>query len=170
MKRTNENIVSSFFFYMWNGWGAQEECRQVFGYLSDHFWEKWNSLFQRYHGGAAERFYAELSEDNRRLLVERACQLYDGNRDLPRKAEKIELPDESAETSEKLRYIADQLKLNHDEWDLTNDEGKASVFDAEKEVYIPDIMLSKDNTPCAIIPLGYFEDDTIQAIVDIVSL
>jgi hypothetical protein len=79
MKRTNEKIVSSFFFYMWNGWGTQEECRQVFGDLGDHFWEKWNSLFQRYHGGAAERFYAELSDNNRRLLVDRACAMYDGN-------------------------------------------------------------------------------------------
>lgn len=79
MKRTNENIVASFFYYMWNGWGTQEECKQVFGYLNEHFWEKWESLFQRYHGGAVERFYAELSDDNRRLLVKRACAIYDGN-------------------------------------------------------------------------------------------
>lgn len=26
------------------------------------------------------------------------------------------------------------------------------------------------NTPCAVIPLGYFDDDTIHAIVEIVSL
>lgn len=80
MKRTNENIVSSFFYYMWNKWGTQEECKQVFGYLSEHFWEKWESLFQRYHGGAVERFYAELSDNNRRLLVERACIIYDGHK------------------------------------------------------------------------------------------
>lgn len=79
MKRTNENIVSSFFYYMWNGWGSQEECQQVFGCLSEHFREKWNSLFQQYHRGAAERFYAELSSDNRRLLVDRACVMYNGS-------------------------------------------------------------------------------------------
>ena len=28
--------------------------------------------------GAAERFYLELSEDNRRILVERAVSIYDG--------------------------------------------------------------------------------------------
>lgn len=78
MKRTYENIVTSFFFYMWNGWGTKEECRHVFGSMSDHFWEKWETLFLRYHEGAAERFYAELSPDNRRRLVNRACEVYDG--------------------------------------------------------------------------------------------
>ena len=40
MMRTNENIVTSFFFYMWNAWG-EEECKIVFGNMSGHFWEKW---------------------------------------------------------------------------------------------------------------------------------
>ena len=48
--------------------------------------------------------------------------------------------------------------------------GQSVIFDAEKNVYIPDIMLSKDCTPCAVIPLGYFEDDTIHAIVEMISL
>lgn len=79
MMRTYDNIVSSYFYYMWNYWGTPEECRQVFGEMSSHFWEKWVSLFKSYSSGAAERFYAELSDDNRRKLVERACQIYDGN-------------------------------------------------------------------------------------------
>lgn len=79
MERTNENIVSSFFFYMWNGWGTKEECRQVFGNLCDHFWAKWCEFFREYRGGAAEMFYAGLSDDNRRKLVERACAVYNGN-------------------------------------------------------------------------------------------
>ena len=77
--RTYENIVSSFFFYMWNGWGTKEECRQVFGNLCDHFWAKWCEFFREYRGGAAEMFYAGLSDDNRRKLVERACAVYNGN-------------------------------------------------------------------------------------------
>lgn len=71
-------------------------------------------------------------------------------------------PEENAEASEMLGYIMEQMKHNGGKWDLTDD--------AEKNVYIPDIMLSKDCTPCAVIPLGYFEDDTIRAIVEMISL
>ena len=67
-------------------------------------------------------------------------------------------PEENAEASEMLGYIMGQLKHNGGKWDLTDDAGK------------PDIMLSKDCTPCAVIPLGYFEDDTIRAIVEMISL
>ncbi|WP_232045646.1 hypothetical protein [Alistipes onderdonkii] len=77
--RTQENIVSSYFYYMWNAW-SQKECRTLFGTMTDHYWTKWEQLYGRFHGGAAERFYAELSTTNRRLVVERACELYDGNR------------------------------------------------------------------------------------------
>jgi len=57
MKYQAENTVSSFFYYMWNAW-SEEERKATFG--------------------AAERFYLELSEDNRRILVERAVSIYDG--------------------------------------------------------------------------------------------
>ena len=43
-----------------------------------HFYEKWNSLANKSILGAAERFYAELSDNNRELLVNRAVALYDG--------------------------------------------------------------------------------------------
>ena len=79
MERTKENIVSSFFFYMWNYWGSKEECRNVFGSDSAHFWEKWCVLFKANSHGAAERFYAELSPSNRKQLVERACEIYNGS-------------------------------------------------------------------------------------------
>ena len=75
--RTQENIVSSFFYYMWNVWG-EEECRTVFGPMHRHFWEKWCHCTDRDLHGAAERFYAELSDSNRHRIVERACELYDG--------------------------------------------------------------------------------------------
>ena len=43
-----------------------------------HFWEKWNAQAENSIYGAAERFYTELSECSRTLLVERAVSLYDG--------------------------------------------------------------------------------------------
>lgn len=75
--RTPANAVSSFFFYMWNAW-CKEECQTVFGYMSSHFWTKWETLTQNGAGGAAERFFSELSDGNRALLVQRAIALYDG--------------------------------------------------------------------------------------------
>lgn len=72
-----ENIVSSFFYYMWNAW-CEEECKKAFeGGDWKHFWKKWCGICDA-HGvwGAAERFFAELSERNKDLLVKRACQVY----------------------------------------------------------------------------------------------
>lgn len=79
MKRTNENIVSSYFYYMWNRW-SKTECETVFGNMAGHFWEKWCSLSNPSPSGAAERLYAELGNDARRKIVERACELYDGQK------------------------------------------------------------------------------------------
>ena len=77
MKYQAENAVSSFFYYMWNAW-SKEECKVVFGGMYLHFWDKWSGLADNAIFGAAERFYLELSEDNRRILVERAVSIYDG--------------------------------------------------------------------------------------------
>lgn len=71
------NAVSSFHYYMWNAW-SKEECEITFGGMYNHFWEKWNSLASKSIFGAAERFYAELSDTYRELLVNRAVTLYDG--------------------------------------------------------------------------------------------
>ena len=79
MKYQAENTVSSFFFYMWNAW-SEEECKAVYGNMYPHFWEKWCVATDKGTFGAAERFYLELSEDNRRILVERAVSIYDGRR------------------------------------------------------------------------------------------
>lgn len=69
------------------------------------------------------------------------------------------------EISEVLLGIADELKSKDGKsWDLTNDCGEATVFDFRSELYIRDITLDKDDHPCALIPLGYFEDDTIREI------
>lgn len=101
--RKQEKIVSSFFYYMWNAWG-KEECDAVFGSQFRHFWEKWDYLYRTFRGGAAEHFYAELSPANRRLVVERACELYDGNRlrDNPKYAGK-----EVEKTPERLVLVID---------------------------------------------------------------
>lgn len=84
MDKTKEfkNDVTSFFFYMWNMW-SMEECEKVFKHSNcnwQHFWDKWNGFCNREgcRGGAIEPFFAELSDDNRDLLVKRAIEMYDG--------------------------------------------------------------------------------------------
>ena len=89
MKRTNENIVSSFFYYMWNRW-SKAECETVFGSMAGHFWAKWCGLSSTTLSGAAERFYAELGNNARDKIVERACALYDGQRFITEKKEEDE--------------------------------------------------------------------------------
>ena len=79
---TKSQNVSSYFYYMWNAW-CEPECKIVFQKSTcnwQHFWEKWCGICHK-HGvwGAAERFYAELTEPNRELLVSRECECYDGN-------------------------------------------------------------------------------------------
>ena len=54
------------------------ECKAVYGGMYPHFWKKWCVATDKGTFGAAERFYLELSEDNRRILVERAVSIYDG--------------------------------------------------------------------------------------------
>ena len=75
-KKTSQDF-SSFFFYMWNAWSKQE-CDLVFGNMSEHFWNKWCQACNPDVFGAAERFYKELSENNRDLLVNRAVTIYNG--------------------------------------------------------------------------------------------
>lgn len=77
------NVVASFFYYMWNAW-CEEECMAAFVNSTcpwSHFWGKWCGICDK-HGvwGAAEMFYAELSDENREFLVNRACQVYNGKR------------------------------------------------------------------------------------------
>ncbi len=79
-EETKENIVSSYFFFMWNAW-CKEECKIVFGGEYQHFWDKWCGICKVYKVySATERFYAELSDSYRVRLVNHACEKYDGNR------------------------------------------------------------------------------------------
>lgn len=77
------NDVTSFFYYMWNAWGMQE-CKLVFkDKFWKHFWDKWCGIYDKYGiFSATEHFYAELSDDNRNLLVTRALQMYDGRKNI----------------------------------------------------------------------------------------
>lgn len=78
--------------------------------------------------------------------------------------------EDEKEIPQVLLDIANDLKLNNGlQWDLTNDCGDPTVFDARSELYIRDIVLDKDNIPCALIPLGHFEDDTIREIARIMK-
>lgn len=75
-----KNDVASFFYYMWNAW-CEEECKIVFAESKcgwRHFWEKWNGICYklRTSRGAAEEFFAELSDYNQDLLVKRAIEVY----------------------------------------------------------------------------------------------
>lgn len=72
---------------------------------------------------------------------------------------------EDKEISEVLLDITENLKRNDDrQWNLTNDCGEPTVFDARSGLYIRNITLDKDGDPCALIPLGHFEDDTIREV------
>lgn len=79
------NDVTSFFYYMWNRW-SEEECKIVFKNGTaewQHFWRKWCEAYDMMKGprGAAEFFYAHLSDTNRELLVRRALEVYNGHKE-----------------------------------------------------------------------------------------
>ena len=73
------DVVTKFMFYMWNRW-CEEECKEVFGKddFYPHFWNKWCGICKMLGTahGAAEMFYAELSDRNRDKLVRRAVEYY----------------------------------------------------------------------------------------------
>lgn len=74
-----KNDVSSFFYYMWNGW-CEEECKIAFKESAcgwKHFWSKWiGCCLRNNHFGAVEEFFAELSEHHKDMLVRRAVKVY----------------------------------------------------------------------------------------------
>lgn len=124
--RTFDNIISSYFFYMWNSW-SKEECEATFGAMSGHMWNKWCEATAPTVYGAAERFYKELSDDNRRLLADRACLLYDGRG----KAEPID---------ESQIYVCDECGST---------EIQTQVWvDANTNDYASDIDGGRDNNWC----------------------
>lgn len=68
---------------------------------------------------------------------------------------------------EMIKKIREQLVKNEGKWDLTDDNGEPMVYDFEKDVNIPDLMLIDGKEVCAVVPLGYFCDETIERIYNI---
>ena len=58
--------------------GARRNVKSCSEVTTCTFGKKWNAQAENSIYGAAERFYTELSECSRTLLVERAVSLYDG--------------------------------------------------------------------------------------------
>lgn len=66
--------------------------------------------------------------------------------------------------------IRDLLRKNMGEsWDLTDDKGETMIVDSETSLPIRDVILSKDNEPAVLVPLGYFSDETIDRILSIMQ-
>lgn len=59
--------------------------------------------------------------------------------------------------------IKEKLVRNGGTWDLTDDSGEPMVYDKEKDMFIPDLIFHQGE-PCAVIPLGYLCDETIERI------
>lgn len=70
------------------------------------------------------------------------------------------------EHKELLQEIKSHVQKNGGMWDLTDDNGTPIIHDEKKDVMITDIIISKDDIPCAVIPLGYFSEETLNAILN----
>ena len=142
--RTLENIVSSFFYYMWNSWN-EDECRIVFASVGyKHFWDKWCAIAKPTAHGAAEKFYAELTTHNRVLLINRACELYNGG-ELRKQS-----PDES--DSEIFAYVfpASRLERNATDEDILTDYENHQDEDIVTQKLTPDEFAAYCNDGCFI--------------------
>lgn len=64
------NEVTNFMWYIFNKW-TKEECEYLFGYLAEHIWNKW-----KVYNHDALRWYAELDNECRQKLVDRANEIY----------------------------------------------------------------------------------------------
>lgn len=69
---------------------------------------------------------------------------------------------------EMIQEIREQLAKNKGKWDLTDDKGKPIVYDFEKDMNIPDLAFNDNKEVCALIPLGYFCDETIERIYQVI--
>lgn len=70
------------------------------------------------------------------------------------------------EKRENLLRIKEKILKNRGVWDLTDNNGEPIVFDENMDILISDLIINKDDTPCALIPLGYFEEDTLRKILE----
>lgn len=65
---------------------------------------------------------------------------------------------------EELENISENLQKHGNSLKLVDDKGEPMVYDEKQQQYITDIMVQEDGTVCALVPLGYFSDETIQFI------
>ena len=67
-------VVDNFMYYIFNVW-CEDEAVSVFGNdLGTHIYEKW--CWYRNNGGDQLEWYANLDEECRTKIVERACEYY----------------------------------------------------------------------------------------------
>lgn len=71
------------------------------------------------------------------------------------------------EVTEVLDQIKENVKKNKNEWDLTNDDGEPIIYCFEKNIHISDLTINKDGEVCALVPLGYFAEETLLNILEI---
>lgn len=70
MNEKKNNVVTYFMWYIYNKWN-ENECIHVFGEdLGAHIWSKWMNRME------ALRWYADLDEKCRQMLVDRAIEIY----------------------------------------------------------------------------------------------
>ena len=72
---------------------------------------------------------------------------------------------QKTEMSGALIEIVDNLKKNGGKWDFTDDSGFPMVFGhIDDTLYIGDVILSPDNIPCVLIPLGHLPNEIIEMV------
>lgn len=71
------NVVSQFYFFMWNVW-TKDVCLEIYGkIMGEHFWNKYKFYKREYgHGSAVARMYFDMTDSNRNMLVEAAIEHY----------------------------------------------------------------------------------------------
>lgn len=162
-KSLSATAVSSFFYYMWNYWN-EEECKTIFKNNYLHFWAKWCSLANDNVYVATERFYSELSEDNRALLVDRAVLIYDCGAKRKEKpvTEKVLLRVQELEYDiEELYHSIVELIKDNGGIVYTGDPRKNTIWGVKsvEDDYTEDVCLVE----CEIVGLRV-EDNEIQAV------
>lgn len=65
---------------------------------------------------------------------------------------------------EELESIKESIQRQSGSVKLTDEKGEPMVYDEEKNLFITDLMIDKEGTVCALVPLGHFNDNTIQYI------
>ena len=69
--------IDCYLYFMWNAW-SKERCIEMYGkVMGEHFWAKWNKLYETYTAiGAPAPFYSELGFEARNTIVQYAFNYY----------------------------------------------------------------------------------------------